>query len=450
MKVKIKKAFIALAWLLPLMVSAQTFTVLHNFGADGSGARSELTLKGDTLYGTTTESGSFGYGTIFKMNTNGTGYTVLHDFTNSPDGGSPIAGLTLSGDTLYGTTLSGGGSGNGVIFRVNTDGSGYAVLYNFNPVVYAGYSGLFTNSDGITPYAGLVLSDNILYGTTYGGGSSGYGTVFKINTNGSGYTVLKVFVNSPDGANPVAALALSDSTLYGTTSHGGSAGYGTIFKMNTDGSDYTVLHNFTNSPDGAYSYTRLMLWGGALYGVTYGGGSSGNGTVFKVNTNGTGYAVLYSFTGSPDGSRPYGILTLFGSTLYGMTSLGGSASGGTVYQINTNGSGYAVLKSFTGTEGIVPYAGLTLSESAFYGTTSGYGTLFAMTLPGPPRVSGGIVQTGLFNFTITGYVNQTIIVEASTNLVNWQPVWTNTLSSTCTIFTDTQWANLPSRFYRAR
>jgi len=154
---------------------------------------------------------------VFQLNTDGTGYRVLKNFTFSAmDPRSPQANLTLDGSVLYGTTELGGSSGNnGTVFKVNTDGTGYTVLRNFTSI----------GSDGRNPYADLTLSGNVLYGTTRTGTGSSAGTVFKVNTDGTGYTVLKFFnATGSDGRNPYAGLTLSGNVLYGTTSSGGSLG----------------------------------------------------------------------------------------------------------------------------------------------------------------------------------------------------------------------------------
>jgi uncharacterized repeat protein (TIGR03803 family) len=479
------KIFIALPLLLPLAALAQTFTVLHSFtatGNDGSFSEAGLTLSGSTLYGTTESGGSAGYGTVFKVNSDGSDYTVLYNFTNSPDGAGPYAGLTLSGSTLYGTTAEGGSSGSGTVFKINTDGSGYTVLKNFSGTGYNFTISEYTNTDGANP-AGLTLSGNTLYGTAFAGGTSAQGTVFKINTDGSSFIVLynfspdtydgTSFVNS-DGASPYAGVTLLSSTLYGTTVRGGSSSYGTVFQVNTDGLGFTVLTNFTGD-DGANSYAGLTLSGSTLYGTTERGGGSDNGTVFEINTNGSDYIVLKNFSATSynsitstytnsDGAYPAADLILSGSTLYGTTYQGGTSGSGTVFKVNTDGSGFTVLKTFsalnstyTNSDGANPLAGLTLSGSTLYGTTadggsSGQGTVFSLTLSGPPQISNGSarVQAGVFGFTITAASGQTIIVETSTNLISWQTIWTNILSGTSTNFTDPQWKNHPRRFYRAR
>ncbi len=238
------------------------------------------------------------------------------------------------------------------MFAVNTNGSGFANLHNF-----AG------SSDGSEPYAGLLLSGSTLYGTAFGGGDSGYGTVFAVNTNGSGFTNLYSFAGPfNDGANPFAGLIISGNTMYGTTSVGGSGGAGTVFAINTDGSGFANLHSFavcslnssgvkTNS-EGAATVAGLILSSNTLYGTALAGGISGNGTVFALNTSGLGFSTLYSFTPSrtnssgvktnSDGANPSSGLIFSGNTMYGKASYGGSSGFGTVFSL-TLGAGSGIL-----------------------------------------------------------------------------------------------------------
>ena len=278
-------------------------------------------------------------------------HTIIKDFgiLSKVAGLNPRTPLVQGPDgTLYGTTYK--GDSYGTVFKIQPDGTGFSVVK------------CFTNSvEGANPQCGLVLSGSTLYGTTANGGSSGYGTVFKVNTDGTAYTVLKNFTGS-DGSSPQAGLVLSGGTLYGTT-RGGNSDYGTVFKVNTDGTGFAVLKSFTSS-DGSHPYAGLVLSGSTLYGTTAYGGSSGYGTVFKVNTDGTGFAVLKSFTGS-DGRLPYADLVLSGGTLYGTTCMGGTSGDGTVFKVNTDGTGFAVLKSFTGSDGSGPWAGVVLSAARF-------------------------------------------------------------------------------------
>ena len=220
-------------------------------------------------------------------------YQRLKSF-GSPElmGQSPRALLLQGSDgALYGTTRGGGGSIAGTVFRINPDGSGYHALHGFGTIA----------SDGVFPSAGLVeASDGALYGTTYSGGSNVYyGTVFKLNKDGSSYSTLHSFGGSgDDGKNPYAGLIEgSDGALYGTTFGGGNSSSGTIFKINKNGSGYEILHSFSfNGPDGSLPYGGLMKGSdGALYGTAERGGGNSGGTVFKLHEDGSGYTVLHNF-----------------------------------------------------------------------------------------------------------------------------------------------------------
>jgi uncharacterized repeat protein (TIGR03803 family) len=256
------------------------FTNLYSFtgGNDGANPFAGLILSGNTLYGTAFNAGSSDSGTVFAVNTNGMGFTILHPFTDGSDGGYPFAGLILSGNTLYGTAEDGGNSGRGTVFAVNTNEMGFTNLYSFTPAPYPN----FYNTDGTTPYAGLILSGNTLYGTAAYGGSSDSGTVFAVNTNGMGFTNLYSFTDGNDGANPEAGLILSGNTLYGTARNGGYYSGGTVFAINTNGMGFTNLYSFTGGNDGATPLAGLILSGNTLYGTAYAGGTHGNGIVFSL------------------------------------------------------------------------------------------------------------------------------------------------------------------------
>jgi uncharacterized repeat protein (TIGR03803 family) len=136
------------------------------------------------------------------------------------DGANPIGGLILSNDALYGTTATGGSSDAGTVFAVHTDGTGFTVLHDFTGGI-----------DGANPRAGLILSGNSLYGAAFAGGSWGWGEVFAVNTDGAEFTNLYSFTGRMDGANPIGGLVLSSNTLYGTTRNGGASGRGTVFSL---------------------------------------------------------------------------------------------------------------------------------------------------------------------------------------------------------------------------
>jgi hypothetical protein len=139
--------------------------------------------------------------------------------------------------------------------------------------------GFIGDSDGENPADGyLFLSGNTLYGTAVAGGTDYWGTVFAINTDGTGFTNLHNFTNGNDGANPAASLVLSGSTLYGTAPHGGADYSGTVFAVNTDGTDFTTLCDFyPDGIDGSQPAASLVLSGNTLYGTTL------FGTVFALS-----------------------------------------------------------------------------------------------------------------------------------------------------------------------
>ena len=433
-------------------VTAQTFTNLHSFTAvsgpfpytnsDGANPQGGLILSGTNLYGTAANGGRLGAGTVFTVNTDGTNYTILHTFTNSPDGAYPEAGLILSGSTLFGTANGGGdSSSDGTVFKVNTNGSGFTNIYTFTG-----------GTDGANPTAGLILSGTNLYGTTYGnfsGNPGGNGTVFKVNTNGTGFALLHGFsalsASSPyannDGANPQGGLILSGTNLYGTAQYGGAWGNGTVFRVNTNGTGFTNLHSFTTNSasfpytnsDGASPQAGLLLSGNTLYGTANLGGTWGNGTVFTVSTNGTGFTTLHSFTAisgplstNSDGAYPEAGLFLSGNTLYGTAGYGGSSGKGTMFAVNTDGTGFTNLHSFTGgSDGAYPRAGLiqsvnnTLFGTANVGGSSGKGTVFKLAPP-VPILSAQRSGTN-FLFSFPAFPGASYTVQQNTNLAgtNW-------------------------------
>jgi uncharacterized repeat protein (TIGR03803 family) len=415
-------ALASLSALSPVQAQSNNFHLVHSFAFDaigrtnngGGSPAATLLLSGNTLYGTAQYGGAGGNGTVFRVNTDGSSFTNLHSFAPSPgdddlrgapnsDGTNPSAGVVLSGNRLYGTTQYGGSNGAGTIFQVNTDGSGFTNL----------------QFDVGVPNAGLWLSGNTLYGTTTVGRTNfGAGSVFAIDTDGLGFTNLHCFSEGTNGFDPMAGVIMSGGTLYGAVAFGGPGHSGTVFAVNTDGSGFTNLHSFTalsdsTNRDGAFPEGNLILSGDTLYGTTSFGGPGASGTVFRVNTDGSGFTNLYSFTGGSSGANPSAGVVLSGNTLYGTTYGSGSANGGTVFAVNTDGTGFTALHEFTGgkDDGYSAVAGLVLSGNTLYGATffggaGDSGTVFALTLPGPAL---GIAQAS----------NQVVISwpASATNLV---------------------------------
>ena len=406
-------------------VASARFSVLHSFtgGADGASPYyGAPVVSGSTLYGTANLGGTNGGGVVFSVNADGTGYNEVHTFSfTAPDGLWPLASVVLSGSILYGTTYGGGDSGNGTVFSVNTNHSGYQTLHSFELTA------------GFNPFGPVTLSGTNLYGMTWAS-SNGYGSIYSVNTNGSNYITLHNFTGgTTNGSSPVGgALTLSGSTLYGMTANGGSTnvvdaygdvGNGVVFAINTDGSGYTNLVSFKGSPDGAIPYGSLTLVGTTLYGTTRIGGTANLGTIFSVNTDGTGYNTLFNFTGgTTNGANPNCSLTLAASILLGTTAYGGSANDGTVFKINLDGSGFGILHSFTGADGANPQGDLTLTTNndlytlygwTSYGGDSGNGTVFALTVGGyafeglgvTNVLTGSVANGGLFWATVPTWLN---------------------------------------------
>lgn len=408
---------VALVLLTTLVADGQTLTTLHNFSStingtnwDGAYPNGGLLSSGNTLYGTASGGGIEGYGTVFAVNSDGSGFTNLYDFTNGIDGANPYSGVILSGHTLFGVAEYGGTDGNGTVFALATNGTSFRILHSFSAGDYEGPSGPYTNNDGAYPAAALTLSGSVLYGTARAG-AYGYGTVFAVNTDGTSFTNLYNFTNGLDGAFPSADLIFSQGMLYGTASDGG-AGFGTVFTLSTNGGTFTILFDFTNGADGANPYGGLVLSGNTLYGMATLGGNSGDGTLFALSTNGAGFTSLFNFVDGDDGSVPYASLALSGNTLYGAAAYGGNSGNGVLFAINTNGTGFTALHQFTAyynnvfnenSDGAYPVgaltpAGATLLGAAPYGGAFGNGTVFSLSgnhiADTNDQISGYVVDVG--------------------------------------------------------
>jgi uncharacterized repeat protein (TIGR03803 family) len=466
-----------LAWLLgvalttPAAQAAVHYQRLRSFGSsEGDGQRPPRGVvegKDGALYCTTEAGGTNGSGTVFKLNKDGSGYTVLYNFGGADDhsgAGSPNGLHEASDRVLYGTTKY-----SSCVFRINEDGSGYKVLHRFGQ----------SAGDGQLPVDGMFEgSDGALYGTTWEGGTGsgtdsggnpvGSGTVFKLNKDGSGYNVLYSFGGQSvgDGQEAGALVEGSDGALYGTTWFGGiytngsylGRGFGTAFKLNRDGSGYQVLHRFGGSVDDVQGPGPLVSGSdGTLYGATA-GGSNSVGTIFKLDEGGGGYSVLYSFDSTiGTGWEPGTLLEVRKGLLYGTTWEGSTDTNfGTVFKLNEDGSGYQVLYRLGTSPGDGPDPrGLTQgSDGVYYGTTAfggdlGFGTVFKLWPPETPDLIGvtnlgNTLQVGIAG--ISGFQYQ---VLRSADLTNWS-VLTNLTMPPGGVYTHMdKTPPKPAAFYRA-
>lgn len=402
---------------------ATGFRVLFDFPARSS-PRGVVAVDGAKVFGTTEGPQNANAGTIYSFDTSTGEHRVLRQLS-SPDGHSPRGGLIRSGTTLFGTGFYGGAFGGGTVFRIETDGSGFQVLHHFNPSIGGG--------DEPTGSEGLLLVGSALYGMTHGTGSSngvafGWGTVFRLETNGSGFAILK---NFPGGVEsiPWAGLCTDGASLFGTTSGFATDNRGAVFRIDLDGSNYSLLKTFTGGGDASFPLGGLARAGNALFGTTYYGPNSqyqGSGTVFGVNSDGTGFKTVKVF-GPPAWWPREGIIlaegVLYGSLIYSASTLGA------IYALSTNGSTYSIQKQFSGPDG--SYAeGLTLVGRTLYGVSPGGGkatggALFSLPLVTPGILSGPATQTsevgggvhfsvraqGMEPFVYRWYFNETNLLQ---------------------------------------
>ncbi|HEY1615876.1 MAG TPA: choice-of-anchor tandem repeat GloVer-containing protein [Rhizomicrobium sp.] len=324
--------------------------------------------------------------------------TVVHSFTGGSDGGTPAASFVADSDgNLYSTALSGGSFGNGIVFRIAPNGT-ETVLHSFAGGV-----------DGAAPHAGLVSdAQGNLYGTTESGGPAncggGCGTVFEV-LHGGGERVLHAFANSPDGANPIAALLMDGAgNLFGTTLGGGvesnfcGVGCGTVFELSPGHKNAwteSVIYSFKGSGNDATNSGSNLIEdnAGNLFGTATIGGdyskcdSGGCGAVFELSPPGAGgwtERLLHVFEGGTDGSSPYaGLIADGAGNLYGATFEGGggnkvcnflSSGCGIVFRLAPDGE-ETILHTFTG----APKDGESPQASLF---ADGKGNLIGTTVEG--------------------------------------------------------------------
>ncbi len=387
-----KITILLLALLFSINISgSQPYQIFHNFADslnNGVEPCGSLLLSDSVFYGMTSRSGLDGKiemeGTIYCINTNGKNFKILHNFEDAgwaSTWGKENNSLVQSGNELFGMTFVGGIKWYmGSIFKINKDGSGFKTFHSF-----------MDTSDGTNPCGSLLLSGTDLFGMAMGNDDNwSGGSIFKIKTDGSGFDTVHLFRGfADDGLRPTGSLIQSDSVLFGMTSKGGKSNRrdtsGTIFRINKDGSRFKLLHVFKGGvADGKLPYGSLIQSGNELYGMTFLGGTKDSGTVFKINMDGSGFAVIHSFTGGiSDGARPEGSLIANNNYFYGTTSQGGVYSRGTVFKIGKDGSRFRLLHSFgeTYSKGMSPTGDVLLYNGFLYGTTAGggtkgYGTIF--------------------------------------------------------------------------
>ena len=389
--------------------STSTVRVLHAFGgADGAWPRGSLIAAGGFLYGGTTLGGDAKNGTVFRVRPDGTGFQSLYSFTAGSDNGLGNQphhnSLLLIGDALIGAARQGGNTdnadegaqkdGNGTIFRIETSGSAYTVLQKFDG----------GERSPATPHSPPQISPDgrMLYGMSAGGGKHRHGTLYEMRVDGTGFRILHHFDKSRgkephgtvvfDGANTLLGM-----TRLGGTLSDGSEGAGVIFRYDLTSGEYKVLHVFAkNASDNGDTNDHGFLSpaGGYYYGTTELGGKHGHGVLFRLRADGSEFSIVHSFGAAGDGKKPFGSLVQVGEWFYGTTTVGGDHDDGTLFRLRPSDLRYERLVSFDrATTGAFPEDNVIPSGdgSTLYGLTQAggvndpkavkkYGTVFAVTL----------------------------------------------------------------------
>ncbi len=403
-------------------------TLASFFAPNGSAPYAGLVMDSSgNLYGTTKAGGAFGDGAIFEVPQGSSTLATLASFTaaNGPNPGSPPPGGALivdSSGNLYGISSGGGVFNDGTVFELAKGSGTITTLASFN------------GAGIVNPSAALIIDGSgNLYGTTYRGGASNDGTVFEL-VEGSGTITTLASFNGANGLNPECALLMDSSgNLYGTTYRGGASNDGTVFELAQGSGTIATLASFNNT-NGLYpECTLVMDSSGNLFGTTYLGGASSNGTVFELAQGSGTITTLATFNGS-NGGRPLAGLVRDGSgNLFGTTYLGGASGDGTVFELAQGSSTITTLASFNGANGYYPECALVMDSGGnLYGTTGvgpgpGDGTVFEVA-----QGSGAITTLATF-LAPNGETPQAgVIADSSGNL--YGTTWYGGASSDGTVF----------------
>jgi uncharacterized repeat protein (TIGR03803 family) len=293
-------------------------------------------MSDGVLYGVTLLGGAERSGVLFRVDTTGENYEVLHHFTGA-QGSFPSGSLADGGEALlYGVTSAGGLDNKGTVFQFDKETKEVKTLLDFSTV------------DAQSPRGTIVLADTVMYGLALGG--VGDGVLFSLETDGTNFT--KIVDRDSESAGRYAnSLALKDSVLYVTMKQGGINDLGVLFSVETDGANFKKLFDFSYAsggiPEGAIVVTDSLI-----YGMTQLGGPDNTGVTYSINVDGSGYAPLFTFgeTGSASGrvssstapANAFGSISVFDDVLYAtVTSQTERATTGTIrrYELHAGNEG---------------------------------------------------------------------------------------------------------------
>lgn len=307
---------------------SHTYSPVASFNnANGANPAGALVFDGaGNLFGTTTLGGSSNAGTVFEIPKGTNTVNTIATFSNN-NGASPQGALAIdAAGNLYGTTRSGGANNVGTIFEVAKGSGSVTTLYSFN-----------SGASGANIYSGLTRdSSGNLFGTAQGGGNKGSGTLFELSKNDQ-FSVLHTFTGGADGGAPSSTVAIDSSgNLFGTTYFGGTNGYGSVFEITRSTGSFVTLHSFSGS-DGGYPFVGVTLDShGNLYGTTTGRGSLAYGTVFEIAHGTNTFSTLQYFPSGSYGTDPYfgPLASDSAGELFGTSAQGGAANAGSVFEIS--------------------------------------------------------------------------------------------------------------------
>ncbi|MBL7964870.1 MAG: T9SS type A sorting domain-containing protein [Flavobacteriales bacterium] len=357
------------------------------------------------LWGLTPSGGTYNKGTLFRLDADGTDFTVVHHFDELDGWGAEGTLCRASNGKLYGTTNLGGA---GAPIAAGT-------LFCFDPVPET-FTKLvdFNMSNGGYGWSGMMeASDGMLYGAGFAGGSGG--SIYRVDPATDTYTVLYNLTQATDGgAIEDRLMQRADGLMFGVASQGGAFNAGTLFRFDPATSVFTKLHDFDGSAHGKTPYGVLCDAGdGWLYGTTWDGGSANKGIFYRYNPGTLTFEKLFDFTG-PNGQTPWnGPLKEANDRLIGTVTLGGSGSSGLIYRYVPSTGAFTESFAFTLLNGGALFSSLLRgSDGQYYGMTNTgglnlHGTIFSFD----PANNTVFTLHSFFNGT-DGYTPRGDLVEA--------------------------------------